>query len=227
MTNGKINLNAHVKAWALVYSVCRAYQCLHDRVAECPTLIFYINSVRDVGEQKIKLMKTKLTTIATVLLTLMLALTNVGCKKEAGPKGDTGPAGTNGNANVKSQTSTVSTWSWDGAGYYNFSNINVPSLTSDIANTGAVMVYLQTTSGEWAALPRTIALTSAPTSMNQRFVYTTGNVKIIIQNSDLTQPTSSSIVFKIVCIASTGMIAHPNVNLLNYNDVKNTFKLQD
>ncbi len=167
-------------------------------------------------------------TIRKVLIFVVVisVLATLSCTKE-GKEGSPGPAGTNGNANVKSQTSTVSAWSWDGAGFYNFSNINVPILTSDIANTGVVMVYLQTTSGEWAPLPRTFAITSAPTSMNQRFVYSTGNVKIIFQNSDLTQPSSSPIVFKIVCIASSGMIAHPNVDILNYNDVKNTFNLED
>ncbi len=174
-------------------------------------------------------MKTKTTTAGKttkVIATLFVAcgLIFSSCKK-----GDTGPAGkdgTNGNANVKSQTSTISAWTWDGSAYILYSNVSVSSLTSDIANTGAVMVYLQTTSGEWAPLARTFAITST-TSQNQRYVYSTGNVKIILQNSDLTQPSSSAVVFKIVCIASSARTANPNVNYADYNEVKNTFNLPD
>ncbi|MBN8703186.1 MAG: hypothetical protein J0M08_08975 [Bacteroidetes bacterium] len=169
-------------------------------------------------------MKTILKTITAIILTTSLFLTIASCKKEAGPAGADGTNGTNGNANVKSQTDTVTTWTWDAAGSYKYSNISVPNLTADIVANGAVLVYLKTTSGTWAPLARTIALT-ASTSMNQRFVYTTGNVQIIIQNSDLSQPTVSSLTFKIVCIAGSAMAKQKDVDFRNYTAVKETFSL--
>jgi hypothetical protein len=104
------------------------------------------------------------------VLILMSSLILGSCKKQAGPKGDTGPAGSPGNANVSSTTYTAlsSAWTWDATNNYLYTNITVPGITADIYNTGAFLVYLQATTGEWCPLARKI-VTSSTVRQSQRF----------------------------------------------------------
>lgn len=178
-------------------------------------------------------MKTVSKLFASLLVMSLLIVYS--CAKDgntgpAGPKGDTGATGasgsngTNGNANVTSQTSTVSTWTWDATNSYSYGNLFVNGLTLDICDKGAVLVYLQTTAGEWAPLARTV-YASPTVNISQRFAYSLNSLKIIVQRSDFTQQTMTPIVFKIVCISANGLSSNPNVNLKDYEEVKTAYDL--
>ncbi|MFZ2205546.1 MAG: hypothetical protein WAV23_03065 [Minisyncoccia bacterium] len=157
-----------------------------------------------------------------IILFSMLVLLN-GCKKE-GPEG---PAGKDGNANVQSSTITFSTWLWDGTNNYDYSDFTWAAITSSIVDKGAVLVYVNTPGG-WAPLPRTI-YPSATYSESQRFIYNVGTFRIIVQDSDLTQPSPAlgSWTIKILTIESKTMVANSNLDWSNYNAVKIRFELTD
>jgi hypothetical protein len=154
------------------------------------------------------------------------------CKKEfTGPAGPQGPAGTNGtngtngNANVHSTTFTAS-FTWDGANYWRIATIsNISILTSSIVNSGAVMIYLNE-NGTYAALPMTVSM-GGNIVEDVWFEYSTGQISIVTEDSDLSDPGTSTLNFKLVCIDASARMANPNVDLKNYNEVKKAFKLKD
>lgn len=157
----------------------------------------------------------------TFLLISLLSL-NSGCKKEGPP----GPAGQDGNANVKSSTITFSNWSWDGGNYYDYCDFTWSAITSDINNSGAVLIYLNTPAG-WAPLPRA-TYPSSGYSESQRYTYNTGTFRIIVQDSDLTPPVSlGTWTIKILAIASSARHANPNLDWNDYEAVKKALHLQE
>lgn len=149
-----------------------------------------------------------------------------GCKKE-GPEGPAGKDGVDGNANVQSSTVTFSSWTWDATNYFEYSDFTWSAITADIANTGTVLVYLNTASG-WAPLPRTIYPT-ATYSESQRYTYTTGAFKIFVQDSDLTAPSPAlgSWTIKVLAIESRIMQSNLDVDWSNYNEVVEKFNLKN
>lgn len=195
---------------------------------------FYQPCVWDVGRKKSKNMKKFTLLFLAVLFTMVYS----GCKKDPGPEGpqgETGPAGPQGpqgpagNANVSSATyvTNSSTWGYDATNQYWYQTLTAPSVTSSIVSTGAVLVYIETSTDTWAQLPRTIYLSSSY-SQSQRFIYWTDNVRIIIQDSDLTQPANPGTKkFKVITIASSARTANPDINLSDYNAVKKAFNLKD
>lgn len=165
-------------------------------------------------------MKSKLL-FALVLLSTLFLFTR--CTKE-GPEG---PAGKDGNANVKSSTVTFSNWTWDSGNSYMYVDFTWSAITSSIVNSGALLIYVNTTSG-WAQLPRTI-YPSASYSESQRFTYNVGSFRIIVQDSDFLQPTPAlgTWTIKVVAIEASARKANPDLDWSNYNDVKERFNLTD
>jgi len=172
-------------------------------------------------KKKIKEIIMKTNTKTGILIFCLLLI--FGCKKE----GPAGKDGKDGNANVKSSTVTFSTWNWDSASGYEYSDFTWPEITSSIVSNGAVLMYLNTTSG-WAPLPRTIH-PSATYSQSQRFVYNVGTFKIIVQDSDLQPPvpTLGTWTIRILAIESSGLRANPDIDWSNYNEVKVRFNLSE
>lgn len=159
----------------------------------------------------------------TVMASILILL--FGCKKE-GPAGKDGKDGKDGNANVKSTTITFSNWNWDATNNYEYSDQYWSGITSTIVNSGGVFVYVSTSSG-WVALPRVI-YPSTSYSESQRIVYNTGTLRIIVQDSDLTQPAAlSAWTIKIVAVESSGFKANPHLNWNNYDEVKKEFQLTE
>lgn len=161
----------------------------------------------------------KKTQICSLLFLLVLFTFN-GCRKE-------GPQGPPGNANVKSNTITFSSWGWDNTNYYNYADFTWGEITSSIVNSGAVMVYVNTSAG-YVQLPRVIYPTSTY-SESQRFVYNVGTLRIIVQDSDLLPPSPAlgTWTIKVLAIESSAIQANPNVNWENYTEVKEQFGLPD
>lgn len=163
--------------------------------------------------------------ILPILLICTLILFN-GCTKK-GPEGPSGKDGKDGNANIKSTTLTFSSWSWDTTNGYDYCNFTWPEITSSIALTGTVYIYVYTTYG-WAALPRTL-YPNATYSESQRYTYDTGTFRIIVQDSDLTAPSPAlgTWLIKVIAVESSGIQKHPGLNWKNYDEVKKTFNLKD
>lgn len=172
-----------------------------------------------------KKIKLKLMLIASCTL-----LTVVGCKKEGTP----GPAGTDGrdgNANVKSVTLTVnsqSNWAWNSSTKWREAYWTGISILDQSATTsGAVMLYQHDGSGGYFALPATI--TFGGTTENDWFAYTQGSLSVIIQNTNGTDPISQIAIptnYKLVVIPSAVRLSNPDVDLLNYNEVKEVYGLK-
>jgi hypothetical protein len=166
---------------------------------------------------KIKQMK-----LAQLILAFLFITSIFSCKKEGPP----GKDGKDGNANVQSSTITFSSWNWDSGNNYEYSDFTWSAITSSIASNGAVLVYLSTPAG-WAPLPRTVYPTTGY-SQSQRFVYNTGTLRIIVQDSDLTQPAPlGTWTIKVLAIESNIRKANPDLDWSNYNEVKGRFHLED
>ncbi len=165
-------------------------------------------------------MKSKIYLLAVAALILSFSPS---CKKEGPP----GPAGEDGNANVKSSTITFSNWTWHSGTLYDYADFTWGEITSDIANSGTVLVYLSNGNGGWLPLPRTIYPTSNYTQ-SQRYVYYQGGFTVIVQDSDLTQPANPGTwTIKVLAVASSVREANPDLDWENYEAVKTTLHLEE
>lgn len=167
--------------------------------------------------------KTASIKITIAIAAMILALT--GCKKPE--KGEAGTPGKDGNANVKSTTLNVTVWNWDATNYWRVSSwTGVSILTQEVIDGGAVMLYQKLNSGEYIALPIT-ANVSSTIQEHDFFFAGTGTLRIINEYSDLSDPNPSSATYKLVCIPKSERVVNPNVNMLNYSEVKQTYNLKD
>lgn len=181
--------------------------------------------------------------IAAIFAVTLFTFT--GCKKEtvqgpAGATGATGPAGTNGNANViSSSTFALNNWvdlTNDGTNFECSNAISWSAISQDIKDKGIVMVYLQDNSNlEWIALPysKSFSLGGGYGSVFYSFGINVGLIKIYatgfadagsLSSSDF---NSYNFIVRAVAIPSSNRIAHPEVDLNNYEEVKKVFNLKD
>jgi hypothetical protein len=125
-------------------------------------------------------------------------------------------------AQVQTQTSVVTNWIGSGSGYE--AVVSVPFITADVNNSGLVMCYVQEGS-TWIALP----ITLSAGSWIEHFVFFTevGLVTFLVYDDDGATPAPGSRTVKIVAVSNTGLIQNPNVDYLNYEEVKSTFTLVD
>lgn len=176
-----------------------------------------------------KINKTIMTVIAGVALTLGLTLASCAKKGDTGPAGPAGTNGTNGNANVKSKTIFVAGSEWiNSPGESSVTKI-VSEISTDIVNTGAVLVYIDNGGNNWTALPAT---TTSTTGLVISFGYDIEPGKLILTaevnaNITLTASAFGNTNFRIVNIAGSGRLANPNLNYNDYNAVKKAFNLKD
>lgn len=148
-------------------------------------------------------------------------------------KGDMGPAGKDGqdgidgtdgqdgNANVKNTVMTLSASDWV---FFSsdiwYVDLQVPTVTTDIASTGLVMVYFQEAIGEWYALPFSRG------SQSYNFWVMSERVRIHSQNSSIA-PTKFTGKVRIVAVSSEGRARNPNLDWTDYEVVKEHFQLPD
>ena len=172
-------------------------------------------------------MKNKLLPLASLSILLLIA----SCKKE-GPQG---PAGKDGNANVvSSNTVVLSNWSSvydDGTDFLYSSTVTWPTITQDVKDRGVVMVYYHdNTTTNWTAVPYSEAGTGYSYSMNLDVAV--GAVNISFEGYDNTgSPGASALnglfTVRLVAIPASARQANPNVNLKDYNAVKQAYHLND
>lgn len=160
-------------------------------------------------------------TIVSGMFALTVLLFGACSKPKDGAPGAQGPQG---NANVQSSTFTVTSWGYTAPYYY--VELPVSSITQDIINTGAVLVYLKdgTTNVQ---LPYTFY----PTATYSRTISTIiefGKVTIYVEDSDQTQPSDPGAgQFKVLVMASKSMIQNPDIDFKNFESVKKAFNLKD
>jgi len=152
------------------------------------------------------------------------------CKKDDNTEYQ--PKGAYGNANVTSQTYTVSSWSATSSMFY--VHFNTANLTADVQNNGAVMAYLSINDGtNWNALPcnfysssnhYTMSFLTAIQLVEVRWTNANG---IAYTGSDPNSMFGVTCKIKIVIIAQAAWLAHPDVDLKNFEEVKSTFNLAD
>ncbi|MCD6019864.1 MAG: hypothetical protein K0S53_2985 [Bacteroidetes bacterium] len=163
--------------------------------------------------------------IKVMMAILAIAVAFTGCQKPE--KGEAGTPGKDGNANVKSITLNVTGWSWDATNYWRYSSwTNVSILSQDVIDGGAVMLYQKLSTGEYIALPITANLSST-VQEHDFFFYGTNTLKIIIEKSDLTDLNPPGYTYKLVCIPKAERVINPDVNMLDYREVKQAYSLKD
>lgn len=166
-------------------------------------------------------MKTKTLFTGIVIVT---SLAFSGCRKDGpvGPQGPQGPAGINGNANVLGSTTlSVSSSNWIANGNEWYDTFILGTITQDIVDKGAVMVYEQFNT-TWVALPYTLGITG------RSFDFYLGGGHIYSANADGTASANpGNQTYRFVVISASNRMTHPNVNYKNYEEVKKAFNLKD
>ncbi len=167
-------------------------------------------------------METNVKCCSKLVVFVFLIVALNGCKK--------GDPGTNGSANVTSGVYSVSSWTYSSPQYS--ANFSVPDLTSANINTAAIMVYFSN-GGNWIALPFTQY--NSPYNYFMGFNTGIGNVQVTwIYDTSLSSGkdpnsyySSAALLYKVVIIPPSVMVANPNLDLKNYKDVKRRFNLTD
>lgn len=164
-----------------------------------------------------------------VLTAILLTFSIVGCQKEvvgptgpAGQNGIDGINGQNGNANVVGTNPiTITTSNWQYSNSVWGVGLNVPAITSDIANFGMVQVFVLTGNQQWTALPNSIGTTI------EKFYFEPGRVDIYyydINFAAVSNPGNRS--YRIVAISSTQIKQNPNVDWNNYQQAVKALNLE-
>jgi len=158
------------------------------------------------------------------ILIIILITANViinGCTK----KGTDGEPGKDGSANVTAHTFSVPTWTNNGSRWYN--EFPISELTTDNINSAAVQVYWGTTANNWVAVPYTYVGT---VDYFMGYLAQVGNVEVRWTyngagvGSDPNSVLGGTVQIKVVIIPPA--MIKPNVNLNNYNEVKDVYNIQ-
>lgn len=159
-----------------------------------------------------------------VLIIGAIAITIDGCKK-----GKDGEPGKDGSSNVTSYTYSIPSWT-NGPSFW-YTDLNVPELTSSNINTASVQVYFGTVSNTWTAMPFT---QYATINYWMNFVTTIGNIDVQwwyngagTGSSPVSYYSGLTSQFKVVIIPPSMMVANPDVNWKNYEEVKSRFNLKE
>lgn len=221
--------DAHAMAWAFTYlfSQCVATLPTDDR-RKVPRYIISKRLCLELGGIKLKSIMKK---VKTLLLSTILVVMFNGCAKD-GETGPAGPAGKDGNSNVHSQTFNINPSQWyhvgvngqAGDGYQTDETCSL--ITTDILNSGAVLVYYSTNNSLWNSLPLTVPYSGFSQSILVQ--YSLNQISFIVADSDnnTVQP-AVVIYFKVVVMSSTQKVSNPNINWNNYNEVQAVFNLKD
>lgn len=159
-----------------------------------------------------------------LLLPISIAVLMSGCKKEEGPTGPQGPAGPQGNANVNYEVIAVSPgdWAGDGDGYQAVKTSTV--ITQEIFDKGAVLCYFK--SGEYY-VPVPLSFAGSGYTSHFYFFYKPNEITFITADSDGLTLSPGQINFKVVAVASKSLLQQSDVDLNNYEEVKEALHLED
>jgi hypothetical protein len=108
------------------------------------------------------------------------------------------------------------TWTFQDPSYY--TTLNIPQITQDVLDNGAVMAYLSNGNGGWVALPCTVPMNASYASTYTP-VFNLGGVTIWKLDTDFLTLDPGYVTFKIVVLTQKQLIAHPNLDLTDYESV--------
>jgi len=159
------------------------------------------------------------------LFVIASVLTTFSCTKE-GKQGVAGVDGKNGNANVTSSTIVISGSQWFYQAPSYLIDLSYSTITTDVINNGAVLIYYSANGTGFEQLPTTLYFfNNVSTTINA--VASVGNVRLAYTDSDLTQPQLPFVMtIKVVVIPSAQRLANPNIDYTNYYEVKGAFNLK-
>jgi hypothetical protein len=141
------------------------------------------------------------------------------CGKDGAP-GATGPQGPSGNANVQATTFTVTSTQWQSTGtggtdYEKYVDLTVPSITQNILDNGAVLVYWVTSNGINVQLPFQNVYPAGSTPFIYQPSTSVGTATVEAYYSDWSSfsfTAGSQIKFKVVTIDGSLRVTHPEIN---------------
>lgn len=164
-----------------------------------------------------------------VLMTSIMA--TVGCTKE-GKEGVAGTNGKDGNANVQStilEASSTGNWTWNsGASWREATWTRINQLSAEAINSGGIMLYQQDGSGNYFPLPITVKYGGI--TENDWFTFGQESVTVVVQNLDNSDPIGQIPIptrYRLVVIPPAARLANPEVNMMNYYEVKGFYNLKD
>lgn len=166
-----------------------------------------------------------------VLILSLSTLLVLACKKEEGPEGPQGPQGETGNANVQSQMITVLPSDWVdesvNVSHYSFTT-PCGIITEEIAQSGAVMCYGKD-DDVYTPLPITAVFIADGDTVTSSygFQHSINEIYFFVQGEDGITPSPGEITYKVVAIESSSLEANPEVDLHNYEEVKQAFDLTE
>lgn len=121
---------------------------------------------------------------------------------------------------INVQEVTVSNWVGDASGYE--AEIVGESLTPELLSEGVVMCYVKD-NGSYVAMPITLSYGSYIS--HWAFAQNASSITILNYDDDGATPEPGTQTFKIAIFSQAGLIAHPNVDILDYESVKKEFNL--
>lgn len=193
-------------------------------------------------------MKTFLNVLKISFITV-LAVFFMGCEGPEGPRGPSGADGTDGtngatgapgqdgqngqngedgNANVKSYTFSVDADDWTdptGAANQNEFTLQVPAITQDIVDNGAVHMYLPD-SGGWRAMPFTFISSSNSDDVRSLiYIHRVGEILCRQYLSDAAPNFTYVGPFKVIVVAGEAGKKAPDLDWSNYEEVAAYYNL--
>ena len=168
-------------------------------------------------------MKTTKSIVMTMLVGVSAIVLN-GCSGRDGAPGAQGPEG---NANVLTMGYSILPSQWAYSSPVLWVDLVDPDITSNIMNSGAVLVYMES-GGNTTQLPITSFYTSPATyTETMTATHYLGNVEIDIEDSDAGAPgTPGPISFKVVTMSSRKLLQNPHINFKDYESVRRAFNLK-
>lgn len=172
-----------------------------------------------------------------ILVLSLIALCAISSCKKDGPVGPSGADGRDGNANVISSGEiTLYNWSTDyddGTSFAFLHDVAWPGITQEIKNDGVLMMYCRTYSDTaWFALP--YSESSLGNSISLNFIITEPGQVVIRYagyDSNIGSPSLSSLTglmtIRMVAISSSARKANPDLDIQDYNAVKDAFHLKE
>jgi hypothetical protein len=119
---------------------------------------------------------------------------------------------------------TVNQLEWNSNGFAWLAEKSCSIITPSIAESGAVMCYV-VEDGEYLPVPNSISWGDYTTHVV--YTYNPGNIQFMVQDDDGYTPNPGQVVFKVVAISSAGMKLNPDLDINNYQAVKQAFDLEE
>jgi hypothetical protein len=144
-----------------------------------------------------------------------LGLTTSSCKKYVTDHEQNYP-----HTDINIQEVTVSNWTGDASGYE--AELVGETLTPELLSEGIVMCYIKD-EGSYIAMPITLSYGSYIS--HWAFAQNANSITILNYDDDGATPEPGTQTFKIAVFTQAGLIAHPNVDILDYESVEKAFNL--